>query len=172
MLINTSNTSKQKEFSKFLNVDNFTSIDLPEIKSKNKCLVSAHKALMSGDGILIDDTALEISGANVGTDIKWLLSNIDSFSGRDASFYCTLAIKHGKTISVFQGRVLGKIVTSKGTGFGFDNNFLPFKANKTLGQYKPNKYNARFLAIQNFKKGVIKRTYTNLKQWTGDWQND
>jgi inosine/xanthosine triphosphate pyrophosphatase family protein len=170
--VNTSNSGKQSEFKKFLGNCSFSSVDLAEIKSRSLTLVSAYKALDTGDNVVIDDTALQVSGLGNATDIKWLLSQLPNHIGKSASFYCTLAVKKGNRIFVYQGRVLGKIVSPKGKGFGFDNYFQPINSNKTLGQYKPNKYNARFLAIKTLLDSKHKRVYSNLKTWTGDYQND
>jgi inosine/xanthosine triphosphate pyrophosphatase family protein len=172
MLINTSNKNKQKEFRQFLgNQVLFLPIDLKEIKSQDFLLVSAYKAKDIGSDILIDDTSLFIDGEIVGTDIKWVLNNLNSFIGKKALFVCSLAIKCGSEILVFTGEVSGEIVSPIGNSFGFDNSFLPDDSIYTLGQQKDNLNNARYLAIQNFLNNVSTKVYSNLPDWTGDYQS-
>ena len=170
--LNTSNPGKLREFQEYLGDDlQSTSVDLREVDSDSETVV-VYKAKHAGDNILIEDTSLEIEGANVGANIKWLLGNLDKFVGRKATWLVYLAMKSGDKINLWKGEVRGTITEPKGQGFGFDPYFMPEGSNKTLGENKPADYNARALAIQNYKTNNVYKSFDIPNEWQGDWQNE
>lgn len=176
MKLNTSNQGKLEEFKRLfakygyeLDVSN---IDLKEIDADPISVVT-QKATQAGEGILIEDTSLDIEGASVGVNVRWLLDHLSELKGRKATWTVLLAYRLGDKILIFEGKVNGKIVEGNGKGgFGFDPVFLPDGATQTLAQAKPDEVNARAKAVQALIHGNVLTTRPLIENWKGPWQHE
>eukprot|EP01004_Peranema_trichophorum_P007316 NODE_6096_length_926_cov_38.305106_g5505_i0.p1 GENE.NODE_6096_length_926_cov_38.305106_g5505_i0~~NODE_6096_length_926_cov_38.305106_g5505_i0.p1 ORF type:complete len:223 (-),score=38.95 NODE_6096_length_926_cov_38.305106_g5505_i0:187-855(-) len=176
MKINTSNQNKFKEFQRMfakygISLDS-TAIDLKEIDSTPEKVV-AHKATQVGDNIIIEDTQLDVEGADVGIHVRWLMDNLTEFEGRSATWRVLLGVKRGNVVEIYEGVIKGRIVRPRGSSnFGFDSIFEPLGRTKTLAEDKPDEVNARAMAIQNLAKGKIFAKHPPIFEWHGKWQHD
>jgi len=174
--LNTSNLGKFEEFKRMFAQYGITleatHFDLKEIDA-DPISVVAHKASQLGDHVIIEDTSLEIEGASVGVNVRWLLDHLPEYAGRKTYWTVLLAYREGNEVIIYKGCVSGTIVQPSGTsGFGFDPVFLPEGASKTLAESKPDQYNARAKAVEALvkKKGAI--THPVIEKWEGPWQSD
>lgn len=172
--VNTSNPGKLKEFERLFGQHGAslqaTYIDLKEIDA-DPIPVSVHKASQLEEGVIIEDTSLEIEGADVGVNIRWLIDNLASYTGRKAVWRVLLAYQKQGQIHVFEGTVTGTIVQPQGSGgFGFDPFFLPDGATETLAQSKPDEFNARAKAVESLLEGEPIAIQPILVNWDGPWQ--
>lgn len=172
--LNTSNLGKLKEFqalfSKYGINLKATQIDLPEIDA-DPMTVIAQKASQLEDYVLVEDTSLEIEGATVGVNVRWLLEHLSEFAEKKAVWSVLLAYKLGNEVYLYRGQIKGKIVFPRGSeGFGFDPVFLPDGSNQTLAQYKPDIVNARAKAVEALVKNEKFQIVKALFDWQGPWQ--
>lgn len=175
-ILNTSNGGKQKEFSslfqKYGESLTFQTNDLREIKA-DPLTVIAHKASQVGENILVEDTSFHIAGEEIGVSIRYFLSELDKFIGKNALWQVLLAYREGEKVYIFEGRLEGTIVTKKGDlGFGFDPFFLPKGAHRTLAEEKPDCFNARSLAVDAFFRQETVAIMQPIFKWEGPWQSD
>lgn len=168
--INTSSAGKLAEFKKFLGADvEAFSKDLPEPDS-DPITVVRFKASQF-ENVIIDDTSLDIDGADVGVRVRWLLEDLHQHLGKKAVFVCLIGIQRNQKVEIYKGEMPGRIVLPRGNdGFGFNSMFEPIGSNKTYAEYKPDHLNARYLAVQKFLKSEIFLTGEPLKTWTGSFQ--
>lgn len=174
--LNTSNEGKLSEFQQLFQKYGYsltsTKIDLDEIDS-DPLTVVVHKASHIGENILIEDTSLDIEGADVGVNIRWLLNNLNTLEGRKATWRVLLAYRKDGQVFVYQGIVHGTIVQAKGTnGFGFDPVFLPNGQTETLAENKPDSVNARALAVEALIKNQPLAIKPVMTSWDGPWQKE
>jgi XTP/dITP diphosphohydrolase len=174
--LNTINLGKLNEFKQlFAKWDcllEATAADLKEIDA-DPLTVVVHKASQLGEYILVEDTSLEIEGAAVGINVRWLLDHLHHYLGKRAHWIVLLAYHHGNEVKVYQGSLSGTIIEPRGSeGFGFDPVFLPDGAEETLAQSKPDAYNARAKAVENLMKGNIYAIRPVIKSWDGPWQKN
>lgn len=174
--LNTSNQGKLEEFQKLFTKHNLplssTHIDLNEIDA-DPISVVAHKASQLDESVLIEDTSLEIEGAAVGINVRWLLDHLNELTGRKAVWTVLLAYRQGDEVLIFKGEVQGTIVPARGDkGFGFDPVFLPDNASQTLAEAKPDEVNARALAVKALAKGNVFKKVKAIYKWDGPWQQD
>jgi XTP/dITP diphosphohydrolase len=172
--LNTSNPGKLHEFRRLFAKHGITlhstEIDLKEIKA-DPITVVVHKASQVGEHVIVDDSSLDIEGAEVGIDVKWVLHHLPEFAGRKARWVVLLAYREGEWIYVFEGQVHGKIVPPRGKdGFGFDPVFLPDGAEMTLAQEKPDAVNARAKAVDALIAEKCTAKKHPIKHWDGPWQ--
>lgn len=189
-LINTSNKGKKAEFTRLfsqydyqLGDSVFKSVDLPEIDADAET-VAAMKAKTAAEKhgvacVLIDDTSLDIAGhPDASVNIrKWLDESPEKFAscvGLSATFRCILAFTEDNQIAYLaMGEVLGHICEPKfglnGQGFGFDPVFQPNGSDESLAQAKPDKFNARALAVQSLFANKLKSVVIP-EQWD-QWQD-
>jgi XTP/dITP diphosphohydrolase len=173
--LNTSNKGKLKEFESLFAKYGFqieaTQIDLKEIDSDHLSVVS-HKASQLDENVLVEDTSLEIEGASVGINVRWVLDHLSDFIGRKAEWVVLLAYRKRDQIMIFRGIVHGSIVEPRNVseGFGFDPVFLPDGTSKTLSESKPFEVNARAKAVEALIKNDIFMTKPALYDWEGPWQ--
>lgn len=133
--INTSNQNKLKEFQNLFAQYNIsllsTQIDLHEIDSTPASVV-AHKASQLEELILVEDTSLDIEGAFVGINVRWLIDHLEEYIGKKATWRVLLAYRVADRVFIFKGEVHGSIVAASGEqGFGFDPVFLPENCSET-----------------------------------------
>lgn len=167
--LNTSSRDKLKEFKRLgLAELECYSVDLPE-PNASPLEVIASKATQVGEMIIVEDTSLDIDGVDIGVNIKWLIDSLGQHIGRKAVFRVLLGVQRNGCIEVYAGEVQGIIVLPKGQGFGFDPYFLPDGSERTLGEEKPDRFNARALAVTNF----LNENPSDLLEplhWDGEWQ--
>lgn len=172
--LNTSNPGKFEEFKRLFarygSELETSHIDLDEIDA-DPIQVVAHKASQLGENIVVEDTSLDIEGASVGVNIRWLLDHLPEYKGRKAEWIVLLAVHQGNEVHIYKGSVKGTIVLPKGVGgFGFDPVFLPDGASTTLAESKPDRFNARAKAVEALLKGDIYTKHPLIEKWEGPWQ--
>ena len=175
--LNTSNKDKIKEFEKLFakhNINIETSfIDLKEIDAE-PLMVVAQKASQVEEGVLVEDTSLYVEEASVGVNVKWVLEHISNYIGKKAVWTVYLARRSGESILIFKGEVPGMLVPEKKgkDGFGFDHFFMPTGSDKTLSEFKPDKYNARAMAVEALINHDVFTRYPVILDWNGPWQGE
>ncbi len=172
--INTSNPGKLAEFQRLFAAHGHlleaSSIDLPEIDA-DPLTVAVHKASQAGDGVIVEDTSLEIEGGGCGIHIRWLLAHLSECIGKKAKWRVLLAMQKETSVFVYQGVVKGLIAAPQGEGgFGFDPYFLPEGKAKTLAEEKLDEVNARALAVEAFFQNRPIAVKKPIKDWQGKWQ--
>jgi len=172
--LNTGNPNKLKEFQKYFGKHGWnlsmTTEDLEEIDAAHE-MVAMHKASQMSDYVLVEDTSLDVEGANVGINVKYLIDSLDRHIGSRATWTVILSFKDHGRVYTFKGEVKGTIVEPRGEGgFEFDPYFLPDGTDKTLAESKPGQYNARALAIEALLNGEIHSHGPEITEWTGPWQ--
>jgi inosine/xanthosine triphosphate pyrophosphatase family protein len=173
-ILNTSNQGKKREFERLFAQYEISleaqQHDLHEIDA-DLLTVVVHKASQLGDGILVEDTSLEIEGASVGVNVRWLLEHLSQYVGRKAEWRTLLAYQKSGLIYVFEGKIRGTIVSPRGKeGFGFDPFFLPDNSTLTLAEAKPDDFNARAKAVEALVHGRIFSSLPPITHWDGPWQ--
>ncbi len=149
-----------------------TQFDLTEIEA-DPIAVAAHKASQLEEYILIEDTSLDIAGATVGINVRWLLDHLKGFVGKKAVWSVLLAYRVGDEVRIYQGEVEGVIVKPRGEGgFGFDPVFLPDGSDLTLAQCKTDVFNARAKAVEALLEDRKHATVKAIFDWDGPWQQD
>eukprot|EP01006_Ploeotia_vitrea_P025554 TRINITY_DN58427_c0_g1_i1.p1 TRINITY_DN58427_c0_g1~~TRINITY_DN58427_c0_g1_i1.p1 ORF type:complete len:425 (+),score=53.87 TRINITY_DN58427_c0_g1_i1:35-1309(+) len=175
--INTSNANKFREFSrifaKYGILLDATKTDLKEIDA-TPIQVIAHKATQVGDGVIVEDTSLDIEDAtDAGVNVKWVLNNLTDYVGRKAVWRVLLGLKRGETVTIYEGVVNGQIVHPRGdSSFGFDPIFQVEGKDFTLAEMKPDNCNARSLAIENMCNGTVYCEHDPIYDWNGKWQQE
>lgn len=172
--LNTSNPGKFEEFkrlfAKYGSTLETSHIDLKEIDA-DPIKVVAHKASQLGENIIVEDTSLDIEGASVGVNIRWLLDHLTEYAGRKAEWTVLLAFRENNQIYIYKGSISGTIVQPRGTtGFGFDPVFLPNGSTKTLAESKPDLFNARAKAVESLLQGSVWAKHPIIENWEGPWQ--
>ena len=169
--LNTSNLLKYQEFRALgLNVPR-TSLDLPEPDS-DPLTVIRFKASQAGPKVIVDDTSLDVEGAKVGVNVRWLMDRLSEMLGRKAVVSVYLGVlEDDGLIYVYRGQVEGILVEASGPGFGFDPLFQPKGATKTLAQSKPDSVNARALAVKAFLRKKPFKRMPSLRDWDGPMQH-
>jgi len=171
--INTSNVGKYREFQAYgLGALSWSRVDLPEANA-DALTVIQHKASQLGPKILVEDTSLDVQGANVGVNVRWMLDHLDQYVGRKAQIVTLVGVleEDGK-VHVYRGVLSGTIVEPRGAGgFGFDPVFLPNGARQTLAEHKNPQQTARYKAVQNFLHDRAWRIVPPLKDWSGEMQH-
>lgn len=173
--LNTSNQGKFEDFKRLFKAHSIeldaTHIDLDEIDD-TLINVIAHKASQLQENVIVEDTSLNIEGAQVGTSVRWLLDHLGEYEGKKAEWIVLLAYRLGDEVFIFKGSQLGTIVKSKGVkGFGFDPVFLPEGECVTLAEAKPDHVNARAKAVEAFINKKPYMTHPAIYTWEGKWQN-
>lgn len=163
--------NKVNEFRKFFAIHEIdltaSHVDLKEIDAEPLTVV-VHKASAIGQKILVEDTSLDIEGADVGINVKWLLDTLPEHAGKKALWRVLLAYRDGDKVYVYQGTVSGTIVKPRGSGgFGFDPVFLPDGSQKTLAEEKPDSVNARYYAVNAFIENKPFQVVPAIDHWHG-----
>lgn len=173
-ILNTSNDKKLLEFvrlfAKYQISLRSTSIDILEIEADPVTTI-IHKASQMGEGVLVEDTSLEIEQASVGVNIRWQIGDLPKYIGRKAVWTVLLACREKGQVYVYEGKVSGQIVPPKGdVSFGFDPFFLPEGVEDTLGESKPDSVNARAKAVEAFVMKSPASVHPPIFEWNGSWQ--
>lgn len=174
--INTSNPDKRLEFKRIferLGISiAFTDQDLDEIDAIHTDVIRHKASRFRGSDrvVIVEDTRLDVEGENVGIHVRWKLNELTRMTGRRAHWVSLIAYRDSDRIVVAEGSVHGVISQPRGPlGFGFDPVFLPDGRDFTLGEDKPDAFNARALSAQNLIAGAV-ALYPPLDQWDGKWQ--
>eukprot|EP00940_MAST-03C_sp_MAST-3C-sp2_P003483 g3483.t1 len=178
--LNTSNTFKFQEFKRMFALISHgkvtldrTKIDLEEIDAP-PAMVIAQKATSAGENVIVEDTSLDVAGADVGVNVRWIMDNLSNFVGRHATWRVMLGVLRGRQVFVYEGIVEGTIVPKRGkSAFGFDPVFQPRGSARTLAEEKPDRVSARFKAIEallNEKPSLI-HVPIFASEWKGKWQS-
>lgn len=173
-VLNTSNSGKLQEFERLFGRHGIalaaTGRDLPEIVA-DPVLVAVHKATQVEEGVLVEDTSLEVEDAEVGIQVRSLLDRLGDYAGNKAVWRTLLAFRQGDLVYVYEGRVDGTIVPPRGEGgFGFDPVFLPDGAELTLAESKPDAFNARAKAVEALLQNNLYAKMPLIPEWQGSWQ--
>lgn len=167
--VNTSNSGKLAEYKKYLGESiEVIQKDLPEPDADALSIIR-YKASQF-ENVIVDDVSLDIEGEAVGAHIKWQLENLPEHIGKKAWFVCYLGIHRNDQVEIFRGITKGRIVSSRGEGFGFNPFFLPSGADKTLAEQMTDQVNARKKAIDQLLLGRPWKTELPLKNWDGQFQ--
>lgn len=174
--LNTSNLGKFEEFKRLFaqygQILETSHFDLKEIDA-DPIKVIAHKASQLEENIIVEDTSLDIEGASIGINIRWLLDHLTEYAGRKAEWTVLLAFRERDQILIYKGSVSGTIVLPKGTkGFGFDPVFLPIGSKETLAESKPDAVNARAKAVYALLEGSVWTKHPMIQKWEGPWQKN
>jgi inosine/xanthosine triphosphate pyrophosphatase family protein len=179
----TSNKNKLKEFQRFgiPNLKMESVDDIPEVQA-NDITVATYKAKHIGINKIVEDTSLDISKANVGSNVKWMIDNIHLYSGANACMKVLLSVNDGEMISLYRGTIDG-VITKKAVNidsdypvFGFDANFIPLNSELTLYelelQNKKDLFSARKLAVENLihNRPFYTIPLSEIPEWTGSYQ--
>ena len=80
----------------------------------------AHRqATSAGEGVLIEDTSLDVEGADVGVNVRWLMDNMSTFANRKATWRVLLGTLQNGKVSIYEGITTGTIVPARGdSAFG------------------------------------------------------
>lgn len=172
-IINTSNIKKQIEFKRIFDQYNvavsFADYDIQEIVA-SPLEVIVHKASVIGQGILVEDTSLDLEGHQVGIHIKYLLDLIakPQTAGTKAVWTCLMAFAQDGQVYVFEAKVPGIIVPKAGDfEFGFAQYFLPDGTNKTMGQERNDAFNARACCIKNMMEHKVAHVMPVMQSFDG-----
>lgn len=151
--------------------------DLPEVLA-DPVTVVLYKALAAGAGRVVEDTSLDVAGADVGVNVRWVLDHLDDFAGRAAVWRVLLGVHAGRTLSVYEGVLPGVLVSRARPAdvFGFDYAFQPEGLSTTLWENaqrgQKHALSARRRAVEAFQAGTPVHTcdVASLPPWTGAWQ--
>jgi inosine/xanthosine triphosphate pyrophosphatase family protein len=165
----TGNEAKFREFESFFEWKlEWIRRDLPEPVADSETIVRFKASQLPET--LIDDAALFVEGEDLGTLIKWRMSELDRLIGRRAEFRCYLGIQRQERVEIFIGVVPGKICSFQPGGFGFDGYFIPEGSSVSYAKSKDREKNARYLAVQKFLQRKPDRLANPLKEWNGEFQ--
>lgn len=178
----SSNQNKLREYNRFgLHIQIEPGKDLKEVNGTDVEVI-IHKAKDAGPMHIVEDTSLNVEGASVGVNVRWLLDNLATLAGRKATWVVMIGVNTGDAIEVYKGEIVGTLTTpAEGTpsnGFGFDPYFVPRGSNETMAALdakgQKDNYSARKAAIRNMLDGkAIKRVeLKDIGDWTGDYQHD
>ena len=135
----------------------------------------AQKATSAGVNVLIEDTSLDVEGAEVGVNIRWIMDNLKDLIGRRAVWRVMLGIlRSDQKVYIYEGITNGVIVKARGdSAFGFDPVFLPEGSTKTLAEDKPDSVSARCKAVEAMMKDDAVAIHCPIKKedWKGKWQH-
>lgn len=173
--LNTSNAGKLDEYKSYFFPEPVISqkMDLAEPKADLLTIIQ-YKASQFDDNVIVDDVSLDVEGLDIGVNVRWFIPELNSpiYFNRRCVFTCMLGIKSNGFIQVYLGSVEGTLVPPRGDGFGFGPYFLPDGASLTLGQDMNPLYNARYLAVQQFKDKTPYKILPVMKVWNGEFQHE
>lgn len=173
MLFITGNKGKFEEMNAILTGLEMRDIDLPEIQSSDareiiRAKLQAAFAHCPGE-FIVEDTSLyfDALGGLPGPLIKWFLKAIGNRGLAELAERMGNARAVAKTIIgfaksrdeifFFEGVVPGRIVTPRGTGFGWDPIFVPDGHERTFGEMSKEEKNGismRRLAAEKLKEFI------------------
>jgi len=165
----TGNKGKFEEVKSILGNVEQLDIDLPEIQEIDARKIIKAKlleALRHRKGeFFVEDTSLYLDCLKglPGPLIKWFLKTIgneglykitEKLENNKAEAKTIIGYAKGGEIHFFEGKITGKIVSPRGTGFGWDPIFQPDGFSKTCGEmtsHEKNKISMRKAALTKLK---------------------
>lgn len=159
----TTNENKFKEAKDLLGFElQQLSISLPEIQAINPKEVVEFKIKSTDiDNVFAEDTGLYLGeNKEIGALIKWISNKtvIKAFLEQRAIAVCCIGLKQNNKISFYTGKIIGKIVDSRGiNGFGWDSIFLPNGYDKTFAEMsreEKNQISHRGIAFRKLKESI------------------
>jgi len=175
---NTGNHSKATEFAKLfahsgLEISSVSQNDIKEIDSIDVAVV-IHKASQTPfDGVIIEDSSLDVEGANIGANLKWRMNELPLLVGKKATLNSYLAYRIHSTVFVFKKSVDGEIVHPRGPiieGAVLNAYFQPYGSKSTLAENSRTNRNPRYLATQALASKSFSFCAKSLGSWQGAWQ--
>lgn len=175
----SSNLDKLREYASYGFSLETIALDLDEVAADHRT-VAIRKSEAAGPMTVIEDTALDVEGAEIGVNVRWLLSRLPQFRGRRAVSTVLLGVNDGSSIFLFQGRTKGVIVeaSGEGYGFGYDSIFAPTGfAGLTMSDLasigRKHEASPRAAAVASLLAGkaIVTVDIASLGPWTGAWQN-
>lgn len=170
--VNTSNAGKMEEYKTYFSPKTVIAWTEDLIEPNADPLTIIQYKASCFQGVLVDDVALDIDGVDVGVNVRWFLNDLNSskYLGRSCVFSCLLAVRIEDKVRIYKGEVKGKLVEPRGEGFGFGPYFLSEGSDKTLGEFMDPRFNARYIAIENFKEDRLYTILPVLEEWNGEVQ--
>lgn len=155
--------------------------DLPEVDA-GPVEVALQKAWLAGPNSIVEDSSLDVEGASVGVNVRWLMEGVGDLIGRRAVFRVALAHNDGVRVSAYVGEAHGMIreaLPGEEGGFGFDRWFFPDGAEgmSLLGldrAGRKDEFSARALAARAYAGGraLEVRALSDFSEWRGAWQSE
>lgn len=151
----TSNKTKIQEISDVYNIDFIDGVDIDEIDSQDLVEVIKYKTfdmyqMIKRDGIVVEDTILEING-NPVNDIKFRLKEIEADIERYIGLPVSMKVSVGTVINnklyIFTNKLDGIIVNKSKDGFGFD-------------PYFGISYNGKVISLSELKERGLKNKFS------------
>lgn len=178
----TSNENKLNEYNSFSNTGKLQILkgkDLPEVESPDPLTVILYKSILAGNETIVEDTSFVVDGADVGTNVRWLLDSISQHEGAKAEWIVKLAVNINEQVHVYDGRIKGTIHSGNvNEGFGFDPIFIPDGESKTLHalskEGRKDDFSARKIAFNNMllNKEPIVYKIKDMPEWKGKYQQE
>lgn len=178
MKLVSSNENKLKEFKRLglLDLEISRGVDLKEVDS-DKYTVCKYKALNNGPNTISEDTSLEVDGAEIGVNVKWLQEELPKHAGKQATWCVVLGVNLGDEIKIYEGRITGVLTADvKVQGFGFDSFLIPEGSTRTLSELSLEGKKDEFSARKNAVLAYLEDDYTQIhkvskiEDWTGSYQ--
>lgn len=175
----TSNRHKIKEYGEYIpSLKAGDGEDLPEVLS-DPITVALYKGIDNGPLTVSEDTSLEVSGHDVGVNIKWLKHMLPKMIGEDATWRVLLIRNTGEEIKIYEGITEGVIKDKKEEGISFSPYFyvevdgeLRSLVELRGSDVSPIKYSARAKAAANLVKDkpILTKKISEIPEWQGEWQ--
>lgn len=175
----SSNENKLNEFKRFglENIGIEKGIDIKEVKGTDLEVIF-YKSKEAGPFTIVDDTSLEVEGADIGNNIRWLLDDLDKHVGKKCVWKVLLGLNDGDKIYIYEGKLYGEITSGINNidSFGFDSLFLPEGYDLTLSELEyfnmKDEVSARKKAVSNLINGsfISDIKIDDLPIWNGEYQ--
>ena len=183
--LSTSNKQKIEEFKSFgLTFAITEGKDLKEIADTSRNVI-IHKALDSGEGILVEDTVLLINGKEV-VDIRWKIKELSTLKNPIIQWVTSLAILDNGKVYVYTGETDCSLIDNAETlnvpddAFGFDPYLVPspngFKSPYTFYELKKRGEKSMFSPRKFATEALLNGIYSDvidastIPAWEGDYQ--
>ena len=177
---NSGNPEKQEFFQDLfkrfdMKMGSFTEIDINEIEACHDKVVIHKASSTRADWVLVEDSALDVEGEEIGVNIKWNIQHLLGWIGRKATYVAKLAYKVDGVVFVYTGTVHGTIVEPRGEakkGAEFDPYFLPDGSSKTLAEGTDDEFSPRTIAMKKLVSGKVDLCSDVMISWNGPWQEE
>lgn len=177
--LSSSNKQKITEYTNF-NIPGLVVVkgeDYKEVRS-DALTVSIYKALSAGEGVIVDDTILEINGEEV-VDVRWKLEEVSKMDNPKITWIVTLSVLDEGFVYVYKGVVDCDTRDSDMDPMGY-HAFDPFLAPKGIKDSfyqldlkgEKSLHSPRTRAIEKLLSGdyEVKIPSSQISPWTGDYQ--
>ncbi len=186
---NTGNAAKKNVFrqifaSQQMKIQKFSALDVKEIDA-SPIDVSVFKASQFDNGVLVEDTSLDVEGAKIGVNVKWLGKEIPKLVGRKAKYRSLLSFRLDDVVFVYAAELDGLLTGPRGpkqVGFVFNHFFQPQSSSLTLSECGNNLYQKNttsaackvkippVLVVEKILKKDFLLCRPRLTSWRGAWQ--